>query len=65
MKKIVLLFVFLLSGCFKFDSTLNKEYEFAKTFCGGEQYVLDFTTYRTFNSRVICTDGRGISIPPQ
>ncbi len=30
MKKVLLLSVFLLTGCFKLDSTINKEYEFAK-----------------------------------
>ncbi|WYX90508.1 hypothetical protein PVA66_000063 [Salmonella phage KKP_3831] len=30
MKKLVLLSIFFLSGCFKFNSTIHKEYEFAK-----------------------------------
>lgn len=45
MKKVLLLSVFLLTGCFKFDSTINKEYEFAKNFCGGESNIKNFYIY--------------------
>lgn len=65
MKKIMLLSVFFLSGCFKFDSTIHKEYEFAKTFCGGELQIKSFYIFKTMPSVVYCLDGRKIDIPPQ
>ncbi len=65
MKKVILLSVFLLSGCFKFNSTINKEYEFAKSFCGGENNIRSFYIYTSMPSSVYCTDNRSIQIPPQ
>lgn len=65
MKKVILLSVFLLSGCFKLDSTINKEYDFAKNFCGGENSIGSFYIYTSMPSSVYCTDGRKIDIPPQ
>lgn len=65
MKKVILLSVFLLSGCFKLDSTINKEYEFAKNFCGSENNIEAFYIYSTMPSTVYCTDRRKIDIPPQ
>lgn len=65
MKKVMLLSVFLLTGCFKFDSTMNKEYEFAKNFCGGEDKISSFYSYDTIPSTVYCVDRRMTDIPPQ
>ena len=65
MKKLILLSVLVLSGCYKLDSTINKEYEFAKSFCGGETKIKAFYAYNTMSSRVYCNDGRNIDIPPQ
>ncbi|QNR52331.1 hypothetical protein bas28_0115 [Escherichia phage IrmaTschudi] len=65
MKKVMLLSVFLLTGCFKFDSTINKEYEFAKNFCGGESKIQNFSIHSTIPSTIYCIDGRNINIPPQ
>lgn len=65
MKKVLLLSVLLLTGCFKLDSTINKEYEFAKNFCGGESNIKNFYIYSTIPSTVYCVDGRIINIPPQ
>ncbi|WMM35020.1 hypothetical protein KPBMHCEF_00078 [Salmonella phage EH3] len=65
MKKIVLLSALLLSGCYKLDSTINKEFEFAKNFCGGETKIKAFYAYKTMSSRVYCNDGRNTDIPSQ
>lgn len=65
MKKVILLSVFLLSGCFKLDSTINKEYEFAKNFCGSENNIEAFYIYESMSSSVYCRDGRHTDIPPQ
>lgn len=65
MKKLVLLSIFFLSGCFKFNSTIHKEYEFAKTFCGSELQINGFYIYESMPSTVYCRDGRHTDIPPQ
>lgn len=65
MKRFMLLSIFLLTGCFKLDSTINKEYEFAKSFCGGETQINAFYLYTSMPSTVYCVDGRKTDIPPQ
>ncbi|QYC51583.1 hypothetical protein key_092 [Erwinia phage KEY] len=66
MRKLILVSVLLLTGCFGHKSAKDtqKEYDWAVEFCGGKKENIDsFYIYDSLPSKAYCKDGRKADIP--